>query len=155
MQSEIQEIVEVSEQRTETRSIIRDFIRILGFAMIWAFIMAAIVGSLAAAIWTIVPTDMLSWGASTPNLIGYISHCSFAPISTAILSAVSLVGILIWWKLKRGREIARGVFIGTAGGLLVGLIGGIDITMFIGMGAGIGIGVVLGILIGLLRRPAA
>jgi hypothetical protein len=155
MQSEVQELVEVSKQKAKTRSIVRDFIRILGLATIWAFIMAAIVGSLAAAIWTIVPTEVLAWGASTPNLIGYVSHCSFAPISTAILMTVSLVGVLMGWKLRKGREVAKGVFIGTAGGLILGLIGGIDITMFIGMGAGIGVGMVFGILIGLFRRSGA
>jgi hypothetical protein len=103
----------------------------------------------------LIPTELLAWGASSLNLLGYVSHCSFAPLSTSILSAVSVTGILMAWKLKRGREIAKGVLIGTAGGLLLGLLGGIDIVMFIGMGAGIGVGVVLGILIGLLRRPMA
>ncbi|MHA2210525.1 MAG: hypothetical protein ACXABV_15310 [Candidatus Thorarchaeota archaeon] len=155
MQSELQELVEVSEQKDEARSTVRDFIRILGLAAIWAFIISAIVGSLAAAIWTIIPTEMLAWGASAPNLMGYVSHCSFAPISTTLLSTVSMVGMLVGWRLRRGREIAKVVFIGTAGGLLLGLAGGIDIAMFIGMGAGIGVGVVLGILIGLFRRRSA
>jgi hypothetical protein len=66
-----------------------------------------------------------------------------------------MVGMLVGWRLRRGREIAKVVFIGTAGGLLLGLAGGIDIAMFIGMGAGIGVGVVLGILIGLFRRRSA
>ena len=144
-----------NERGADMTSWIKRFIVFLGLALIWAFIMAAIIGSLAAAIWTLIPTEMLTWGASTPNLLGYISHCSAAPISTAILSAVSMVGILASWKLKRGREIGKVVFIGTAGGLLVGLVGGVDIAMFIGMGAGIGVGVVLGILIGLFRRPVA
>ncbi|MHA2118202.1 MAG: hypothetical protein ACW98J_04710 [Candidatus Thorarchaeota archaeon] len=155
MQSELQESIEVDSKRSDTTSGIMRFITTLGLALVWAFIIAAIVGSSAAAIWTLIPTELLAWGASSPNLLGYVSHCSFAPLSTSILSAVSVTGILMAWKLKRGREIAKGVLIGTAGGLLLGLLGGIDIVMFIGMGAGIGVGVVLGILIGLLRRPMA
>lgn len=149
----MQESIEVDSKRSDTTSGIMRFITTLGLALVWAFIIAAIVGSSAAAIWTLIPTELLAWGSSTSNLLGYVSHCSFAPFSTAILSVVSMVGLLVGWKIKRGRDIAKGVFIGTAGGLLVGLLGGIDIVMFIGMGAGIGVGVVLGILIGLFRRP--
>ncbi|MFW9845723.1 MAG: hypothetical protein ACFFD6_03160 [Candidatus Thorarchaeota archaeon] len=127
-------------------------VEILGLALVWAFIMAATIGSFAAAIWTLIPTEMLEWGATTPNLIGYVSHCPFTPVSTSILLMVSVIGAVLAWKLTRGREIGLGVFIGTGGGLVVGLAGGIDITMFMGMGSGVGIGVALGILIGILRR---
>jgi hypothetical protein len=152
MQSKLQELEVIRNQKSATTSKVVRFVRIVGMALIWAFIIAAVIGSAAAALWTVIPTEMLEWGASRSNLLGYVSHCSFVPISTGILSVVSLLGILIAWKLKSGREIAKGVFIGAAGGLLVGVLGGIDITMFIGMGAGIGFGVVLGILIGLFRR---
>lgn len=152
MQNEIQEQMEIDDDKSGATTTLRRIITVLGLALVWAFIMAAVLGSAAAAIWTIIPTEVLEWGASRPNLLGYISHCSFVPVSTSILSIVSLVGILIGWKLKKGREVAKGVFVGTAGGLLVGASAGIDITMFIGMGAGVGIGVVLGILMGLFRR---
>jgi hypothetical protein len=95
---------------------------------------------------------MLEWGAMTPNLIGYISHCSYSPVSTAILLAAASIGALLSYKLKRSKDIGLGVFASTAGGLLIGLLGGVDITMFIGMGAGVGVGIFLGILIGVLRR---
>jgi small-conductance mechanosensitive channel len=155
IQNEMQEPIDIDNRKSDTTTPFRRLITIVGLALVWAFIMAAIVGSLAAAIWTIIPTEILEWGASEPNLLGYISHCSFVPLSTFILSIVSLVGIMISWKLKKGREIAKGVFVGTAGGLLVGASAGIDIAMFIGMGAGIGVGVVLGILMGLFRRQSA
>jgi hypothetical protein len=154
MQSRLEELEVIKDQKSATTSKVVRFARIIGMALVWAFIIAAIVGCAAAALWTAIPTEMLEWGASSPNLLGYVSHCSFVPISTGILTVVSLLGILIAWKLKSGREIASGVFIGTAGGLLVGMLGGFDITIFMGMGAGVGVGVVLGILIGLLRRPA-
>jgi hypothetical protein len=148
----MQKVVEI-ERESDTTSWIKRFVVTLGLALVWAFMSAGIIGSLAAAIWTVVPTEMLTWGASTQNLIGYVSHCSYAPISTTILSTVVVVGILAASRLNRGREIGKVVFIGTAGGLLLGLLDGVDIAMFIGMGAGIGVGVALGILIGLFRRP--
>jgi hypothetical protein len=151
MQSELEResIVKNSESATTIRT---GILTIFGLALIWAFIMAAILGSLAAGIWTLIPTELLPWGATNPNLMGYVSHCSFAPTSSLILFAVSSVGVLLSLRITKGREIGLGVFIGTAGGLLIGLMGGMDITMFIGMGAGVGVGVVLGILIGLSRR---
>jgi hypothetical protein len=152
MQTEMQKVMEVDGNQ-DTISLVKRFIVTLGLALVWAFIIAAIVGSFAAAIWTVIPTELLAWGASTTNLLGYVSHCSYAPISTAILSIVSMGGVLAGWKLKRGREIAKFVFIGTAGGLLLGMLGGIDIVMFIGMGVGAGVGVILGIPFGLFRRP--
>ncbi len=126
----------------------------LGLILGWALLAAMIVGSFTAAIWTAIPTAFLPWGASYVNLVGYVSHCPFTPISTLILLIVGFLGVFLAYKLKRGRRIGYGVFAGTIGGLLVGLLGGIDIVMFIGMGAGVGIGVFLGLVIGLveLRR---
>ena len=127
-------------------------LQVFGLSLVWAFLSAAVVGALAAAIWTAIPTEMLQWGANEVNLIGYVSHCSYAPISTLILLSVSVIGAVIAFKLKRGRTIGLVVFAGTAGGLMIGLLGGIDITMYIGMGAGIGVGVLLGLVIGLVRK---
>ncbi|KXH75904.1 MAG: hypothetical protein AM326_08315 [Candidatus Thorarchaeota archaeon SMTZ-45] len=131
---------------------IKRFFIILGLSLVWAFLSAMTVGSFAAAIWTVIPTSLLSWGANRVNLIGYVSHCSFAPISTLTLFATTLIGIFFVHRLKRGRNIGLGVFIGTTGGLLIGLLGGVDIIMFIGMGTGVGFGVVLGILVGIFKQ---
>ena len=131
---------------------LRRVLNVLGLTAVWAFISAGMVGASAAAVWTVIPTDVLPWGATDVNLIGYVSHCSYTPVSTVIL--LSTVGILsiFAYKLKRGRVVGLVVLIGTVGGLLVGLLGGIDVTMFIGMGAGVGIGVVFGLVIGLIRE---
>ncbi|MFX1368250.1 MAG: hypothetical protein ACFFAY_06620 [Promethearchaeota archaeon] len=136
----------------KNKNTVKGILKILGLALIWAFIIAATVGSFAAAVWTLIPTELLEWGSTALNLLGYVSHCSFAPISSLILLSVAAVGVFLSYKLTSGRKIGFGVFIGTAGGLLIGLLGGIDIIMFIGMGAGVGIGVVLGVLIGILNR---
>lgn len=142
------------QENSEARQIggIKRFFIILGLSLVWAFLSAMIVGSLAAAIWTVIPTSLLSWGSSHVNLLGYVSHCTFAPFSTLILLATAIIGIFIVHRLKRGRIIGLGVFIGTTGGLLIGLIGGIDIIMFMGMGAGVGVGIVLGILAGIIKK---
>lgn len=140
--------------RTEARqsSWLKRVLKVIGLTLVWALLSAAVVGFLAAAIWTAIPTEILQWGATEVNLIGYVSHCSYTPISTLILLTAAGIGAVLAYKLKRGRDIGLGVFAGTAGGLVIGLLGGIDVIMYIGMGAGVGIGVVLGLLIGLFRQ---
>lgn len=130
----------------------RRLLNVIALSVVWAFLSAGIVGSFAAAIWTVIPTDMLSWGANDVNLIGYVSHCPYVPVSTTILLAAVGILAIFAYRLKSGRTIGLGVFIGTAGGLMVGLLGGIDIIMFIGMGAGVGVGILLGLIIGLIRQ---
>ncbi|MFW9844406.1 MAG: hypothetical protein ACFFEV_07510, partial [Candidatus Thorarchaeota archaeon] len=92
--------------------------------------------------------EILAWGSSHLNLVGYVSHCSYTPISTIILLVMSLIAILLTIPLKSSRRIGAGVFIGGIGGLVLGMLRGIDIVMFIGMGSGIGVGVFLGLLLG-------
>ncbi len=152
--SETETILIVNQEKTEARQVrgLVRFLNVLGLALVWAFVFAGIIGSLTAAMWTIIPTEMLDWGASTVNLIGYVSHCSYVPLSTIILLAVTGVMTILAYKLKRGRSIGLGVLTGTAGGLLIGLLGGVGVTMFIGMGSGVGIGILLGIITGMIRR---
>jgi hypothetical protein len=142
------------KRTTEARqpSGLKRVLQVIGLSVVWSLLSAAVVGALAAAIWTVIPTEMLQWGADYVNLIGYVSHCSYTPISTLILLSISTVGAVISYKLKRGRTIGLMVFAGTAGGLMIGLLSGIDVTMYIGMGVGIGVGVLLGLVIGLVRK---
>jgi hypothetical protein len=142
------------EEEIEARqpSGLKRVLNVIGLTAIWSFISAGFVGALAAAIWTVIPTELLPWGATSVNLIGYVSHCSFAPASTLILLSTVGVMSIFAYKLKQGRTIGLVVFAATTAGLLIGLLGGIDVTMFIGMGAGVGIGVVLGLIVGLVRR---
>ncbi|MFW9869850.1 MAG: hypothetical protein ACFFFO_10960 [Candidatus Thorarchaeota archaeon] len=129
---------------------LRGFIKTLGLATAWAFISALIVGCLAAAVWTVIPTELLAWGAGAVNRMGYISHCSFAPISTLTLFTAAAVGVGFAYRLRSGRRVGKIVFLGTAGGLLLGALIGFDIVMFMGMGAGLGIGFVIGLIVELV-----
>ena len=134
---------------------LRRIIRVIGLSLVWAFLSALIVGSYAAAVWTVVPTELLEWGATKMNLIGYVSHCSFAPISTLTLFGTGSIGVLIAYKLRRRRFIGEWVFVMTLVGLGIGLLFGIDIVMFMGMGAGVGVGTLLGLIVGFARNSDA
>ncbi|MFW9925769.1 MAG: hypothetical protein ACFFDM_03265 [Candidatus Thorarchaeota archaeon] len=126
------------------------FFKTLGLGLVWAFISALIVGCIAAAIWTVIPTELLAWGAGVVNRMGYISHCSFAPFSTMTLLIAAAVGVGLAYRYRSGRRLGKIVFGGTAGGLIVGALIGIDIVMFMGMGAGLGIGFVFGLVVELI-----
>ena len=151
-ETEVIQIENEEENTARQPSGLKRVLVMVALTMVWAFISAGIVGALSAAVWTVIPTEMLPWGATEVNLIGYVSHCSAAPVST--LSLLLIVGIVsvIAVRLKRGRTMGLVVFIMTAGGLLVGLLGGIDVTMYIGMGVGVGVGVLFGLIVGLTQR---
>jgi hypothetical protein len=143
--------IQLEKQETHQQSGGSGVLRVVGLTIAWAFLSALAIGSLAAAIWTVIPTALLPWGASSMNLLGYVSHCSYTPISTLVLGIASLVGFGLSYIMKKGRGIGRIVYVGTTGGLLLGLLGGVDVTMFMGMGIGLGIGVFLALTIGIVR----
>ncbi len=131
---------------------IKRVVRLLAYALVWAFVLSLALGSFAAGVWTVIPTDLLAWGAGRPNLLGYVSHCSFVPISSITLFTASSIGIFLAYKLRNRERLAGlGMLLGIAGGMAVGLLGGIDIGMFMGMGAGVGVGVVLGPLLAIVQ----
>ncbi|MFW9805997.1 MAG: hypothetical protein ACFFFK_04650 [Candidatus Thorarchaeota archaeon] len=144
--------VQLEKKETLQPGPVKRVLTILGLSVVWAFLSALTIGCLAASVWTAIPTEWLSWGASSVNLIGYVSHCPFVPISTFVLLGTSLVGLGLSYRLKKGRAIGKVVYLGTIGGLLIGLLGGIDIVMFMGMGSGLGIGVGLSIIISIITH---
>ncbi len=75
-------------------------ILIFFMAIIYITIVIALsFGSLTAGIFTILPAEGFGWTVSKPNYLGYSSVCSFAPFSTIILFAMSIVGFFLLVKL--------------------------------------------------------
>jgi len=141
---------------SENATGIKRLARLLVYALVWAFVLSLAIGSFAAGVWTVIPTELLAWGSSKANLLGYVSHCPFVPISSITLFVASSIGLFIAYKLRRReRMTAIGVLLGVAGGMAIGLLGGIDIGMFMGMGAGVGVGIVLGPILGILLEKKA
>jgi len=97
----------------------------------WVGITSFIVGGISAGIWTLIPTTFLPWGASHMNLIGYISHCSFVPISSSLLFGLALFGVLQAQKrtdLKYNGLIVIGF--GVAG-VIIGALNTVSMSMLI------------------------
>ena len=59
------------------------------------FVMLGIV-VVGLAVWKVLPDE-----ASKPCLMGYFAHCSFTPISTTILVVLSVIFVLLSWKLLK------------------------------------------------------
>ena len=136
----------LSSERTEEQSFLKRVFRSIGLSFLWGFIAALAIGCLASGIWTFIPTEYLAWGSSKINLVGYLSHCSFTPISTIVLLGTSLIGFALALKMRARNPIGYTVMGITGIATLIGILrGGLDIAMFIGMGTGVGIGIVLAI----------
>ncbi|MGY5853051.1 MAG: hypothetical protein RTU92_05745 [Candidatus Thorarchaeota archaeon] len=152
MQSEVQPATE-TQNETAPVSGVRRLFRILGFALIWGIIQAATLSSLIAAVWTVIPTDMLTWGADKSNLIGYVSHCSYTPVSTSILMVMFTVGMLITYKMKSRSEVGLRVSLGILLGIVVSSVREVSmLTLFVGLGLGVGIGILIAVIFGMARR---
>ena len=114
---------------------------------------AIILGSLFAGIWTIIPSNILPWGSSKINILGYASHCPFAPFSSLILFGICVYGIKSVNKL--GLNTSTGYMIFSFGiiGIFLGIMNsGIGFSMLIYGTIAITIGVVSTVVIGLLWR---
>ncbi len=117
----------------------------------WAGIAIHIVGGSAAGIWTLIPTNFLPWGSSKVNLIGYISHCPFVPISTLLLFGFALLGVL---KARKRTDIKyNGLIVigfGVAG-VIIGAVNTISTSMLILGFFGIGFGMIFVVLINMVK----
>ncbi len=145
----------MERQDNEGISIIKRILSATWNSFAWGFISALFIGCLAAGIWTIIPTALLPWGSSELNLIGYVSHCSYAPVSTSILLGASLIGAILIAKKGGRKPVGYTVFGITGTATLAGSIGGLDVSTFIAMGSAVGVAIVLGIFIGILYRRGA
>jgi ABC-type sulfate transport system permease component len=59
-------------------------------------LVAGAIASAISTIWTIIPDSL----ASKESMLGYKSHCSFAPISTIILILIAVVFSYILFRTK-------------------------------------------------------
>ena len=64
--------------------------------LILLILIAGSIGSMFSAIWTLIPDS----SASKESMLGYRSHCSFAPISTIILISIAVVFSYILKRTK-------------------------------------------------------
>lgn len=143
--------LKTNETQTKTSNFGRNFVSALKLSVEWGIIAALIVGCLAAGIWTLIPTAFLPWGSAEVNLIGYASHCPFAPISSLSLIGMSLIGVVLSFKIRQRNPIGYMIISLAALGILMGaIVNGIDTGMLIIGGVAIGFGIILGIFL-LLR----
>jgi len=59
-------------------------------------LVAGAIASAISTVWTIIPDS----SASKESMLGYKSHCSFAPISTIILILIAVVFSYILFRTK-------------------------------------------------------
>ncbi len=131
------------------------FISVMRTSLKYGILTLLIIDGLLTGVWTMLPTALLPWGASKSNLIGYISHCSFAPVSTLLLLGVSVAGILLLIRIKKLNPIGYTVMAIGILGMVFGIIKGISIQTFMLSSIGIGVGIVAGMIIGLLKKEGA
>ena len=146
-----------SEQATSQQNgatIVGRLLSAMKLSIAWAIITGLAIGCGAAALWTLIPTALLSWDSSDVNLIGYVSHCPFVPVSSLVLVGGLLFGVVLAVRMRGQNSIGLLIPLAGATGTLLGMLGGIGLNMFRFMGAGIGLGVVLVILIGLVRNSS-
>ena len=93
---------------------------------------------------------MLPWGSSKVNILGYASHCPFAPFSTGILLGLSAFGVFLVNKFELRTVTGYGIFTLGCAGLTLGMVSsGLGFAMlFLGL-VGIILGMVFTFLVGL------
>lgn len=113
----------------------------------WVFVSCITLWSFAAGIWTLLPTAILPWGASKVNMMGYISHCSFAPVSTIGLFIITIIGLVKAIKIMNKNPLSYIILAAVSIGVLVGMIVNIDTGMFLGAFVAAIVGVVITLLL--------
>ena len=152
----VTETSQVVFEREKPESFLGSFLRVLISTLLWSIALISIMSSLTAAIWTLIPTELLDWGSQRVNIIGYVSHCNYAPISTMILFSISIIFVPFVVRLIGKYGINYGAIAGIIIGLLIGIGSGLGqgrfVAVFVGLGIGVGTGILLGIISGLMRR---
>jgi hypothetical protein len=142
----------VTETNSNTESKPRSFFSILKLALRWGMITLLVMESLLAGIWTLIPTSLLPWGAHDSNFIGYVSHCSFAPLSTLMLLGITALGIVMGIRTRNCGAITYTIISIGSLGILLPIFNGISImSLFIEVGA-IVVAIVAGVIAGLVIK---
>jgi len=86
----------LERNKKSLKKIFRKIIKSLIFLIYVIFVGSLIIGGITAGIMTLIPDE-----ASKPCYLGYYAHCSFTPISTLILFAITILGTVFLIKLVR------------------------------------------------------
>jgi hypothetical protein len=118
----------------------------------WGLISLLVLEGLVTGIWTFIPTALLPWGASGKNYLGYVSHCSFAPISTILLFGLTAIGIVM--IIRKPKIQLSGIVVSAVGvvGTGIGLISGISMQSLMLSALSVGIGLIIGIFVCLVKK---
>ncbi|MHA1984575.1 MAG: hypothetical protein ACW967_09490 [Candidatus Hodarchaeales archaeon] len=144
--------LQYSETVIENKGLENTIFFSLKHSLSWGLLSAIVLGSFFAGVWTFIPTEMLSWGSSKTNFLGYASHCPFSPISSFLLFGICLGGIIKVQKMSLRNPYGYFTFSFGLSGIFVGIIStGIDFSMLIFGAFGIVVGMTLGIIFGLIR----
>ena len=148
MQTEVYATEKITEIRTT-----ESFKQLFKLSLNWGFNALLVTATLVAGVWTLLPTAILPWGAHKTNLIGYISHCSFAPVSSIILLGGAAFGIYRAFKKKGRNPVGYIIFPAAIIATLIGIFTmGIDLNLLFVTGLGIGGGVVVVMVVELIKR---
>jgi len=76
-------------------------IKSLIMGLLVLFALALIACGIVFGIMTLLPSEVVGWGADSVCYLGYVAHCSFTPFSTLILFGMTLGGFLMLIPLYR------------------------------------------------------
>jgi len=147
--------LENQERQIEEVHVPRNFVSAVKLSVGWGIVTALIIGCFVAGLWTLMPTSLLPWGSHKFNLIGYVSHCSFAPLSSLALFGGSLVGIVLAVRMRERNPVGYITISFALLGMLIGMWNGFDTDIFIFGGLSIGLSILLCTLMLMLKQNTA